>query len=443
MSTNPQDDWDQAAEAARPPSLPDYLRQALLAHLTKDDHLYDGERLRVGADLKPEGEVCDRAIYYRLKKTAADPPQLARRLRYERGRLAQRIFADALRGAGAKVVDEVACRALRPTAWAWDAGHGDVLDEHARHLYEVKAPGIDAWRRARGMPQKLVCEAYRFQLSYYLHELRRTGQAETASWVFFDLEGEFDPVELHLTDDFLVPLSQITAIEEEKSRLMWATEPPARPRNTVEVVKVLKGGRKTKKNPSPARQVHAVERRFWSCRFCDFVGTCQPGPEEVSISLSDTDPIRLAAVARAEVEWAAEDAEKKARKDENETTEAPPSTPPPLPPQTRSPAAAGPPPAAEPPPSPAAVLHVGTSATGSSGPACSCGFSKGLASGHEAGCPRGVWTDDRTKEEKRVAASDLAASVAEIDDRAARGVATFPQQVENADWGDAAPGVGW
>ena len=66
----------------------------------------------------------------------------------------------------------MACKALRPSAWAWSEGHGDVLDVQAKHLYEVKCPGVDAWRRARGMPKKLVRAAYRFQLSYYLHELR-------------------------------------------------------------------------------------------------------------------------------------------------------------------------------------------------------------------------------------------------------------------------------
>jgi hypothetical protein len=327
--------WDRAAEAVRPrpETLSPTTRTRLLAYLTRDDRLYDGSRLRVGTDLKPAGEGCDRATWLRLNGAAADPPQLARRLRYERGRVAQAVFVAALRAAGVEVVDEVACRPLRPSAWAWDAGHGDVLDVAAKHLTEVKCPGVDAWRRATNMPRRLVRESYRYQLSFYFHELKRTGRVETASWLFMDLDGEHDPVEVLLEGDLLVPLAEIVALEASKNWLLDAREAPPRPADTVEIVRVLKGGRGAKRNP----KVVAVSRRYWGCGYCDFVGACQPSPDaETPVELAAADPRRVEAVRAAEVEWALEDAEKKAAKqaaakDNGDAASAPPAATRPLP----------------------------------------------------------------------------------------------------------------
>lgn len=422
-------DWDAAAEASRP-LLSRHIRDALLARLTRDDHLYDGGILRVGSDLKPQGEVCDREIFYRLKGAASDPPQIARRLRYERGRVAQKIFVESLRHNGHEVVEEVSIRAMRPTAWAWSDGHGDVLDVKAKHLYEIKAPGGDAWRRARGLPVKLVREAYRWQLSWYFHELVRLKRAETASWVFFDMEGEFDPVEVALTPDLIVPLNQITAIEEEKSRLTWAVDPPARPRNTVEVVKVLKGGRKTKKNPNPDRRVVAVERRYWGCSYCNFQGTCNPGPEEIPVELSPMDPLRIRAVHDAEEKWAQEDREKTSHEDHEpspSTREAPVVSSSPASPQlqSREPLAG----TTSPPPEPPLSIDPMRYPMEESSP------------------PRnGHWIDDRTKAEKSEAARILEQNMAEIDERAVKGEPSFDRKggAASSAWNEHSDaGEGW
>lgn len=412
-----EQDWDAVAEATRN-ALRDDLRGPLLAYLTKRDHLYDGERLRVGTDMKPDDESCERAIYYRLRKTPQDPPRLAQRIRYERGNFCQRLFATALREDGREVEEEVAAKALRPSAWAWSDGHGDVLDVRSRHLHEVKAPGLDAWRRAGGSPLKLVRESYRWQLSHYYHELKRMGRIDSASWIFFDMEGEHEPVEVPLTPDLVVPLSAIVAMESQRAMLLWATEPPARPQNAVVVTKVLKGGRKTKKNPTPARVVHAVSRRFWGCSGCPFFGTCQPGPEESPVTLADADPLRVAAVVEAEREWAAEDAEKARAKSQanghdQDNEEAPSSSPPLSPP---FPPTGGDPPKAEPPRAPLS----------------------------DSSPPNGETFTPPSKADRAEAAAGLDEAMKEIDDRASRGESVFPVRVEGDEWGDQAPpGVGW
>lgn len=412
------EDWDVAAERIAEQSRPLVMRpdfaKALTDHFVRDPSDYDDQRLHYGSDLSPEG--CHRKTWYRLHGAQRDPVRLGDEIRFHGGRVWESAALDALEASGMTIERQVELRPLRSSAWAW-IGHADAVLVESRHLVEIKAPRSSYFARAKGDPKKLVRDSYLWQASAYLHELRRLKRVDTASLLFIDREGSHAPVEVSLTEDLIVPLDRVMAEEIARSSLIHATEPPDRAAGTVKV-EVLKGGRKTKKNPTPQRVVRATMHRYALCSYCPFQTVCQPGPEEVPISLSDTDPLRLSAVAEAEREWAEEDAEKARAKsganghdqDNEEVPSSSPVEPPAVPPS------AGSPPTTEPPRAPLS----------------------------DSSPPKPEAFTLPTKADRVEAAAGLEESMKEIDDRASRGEKVFPVAIEGDEWGDQPPpGVGW
>ncbi len=294
--------WERARAIAAASSrrVPDEIRESLLRWLKRDATSdYETDRLHYGADLW-RGK-CERAIWYGIHGAPRDPETLGSQLRYKGGRIFEAAIGSALLQAGLEVRTQVAVRPLRPSAWAWAPGHADLVVVPWRKLIEVKAPRAAFFYQARGDHRMLVREAHRWQASAYFHELRRRGEVDKASFLFLDREGSNEPVEVELDEGLLVPLDQVVAEEERKACLVSLAEPPARVRGSV-VLEVLKGGRATQQNPEPERVVRATARLSWQCGSCPFRSTCQPGPAERPLEL--TQELRARAIDEAERRWA-------------------------------------------------------------------------------------------------------------------------------------------
>jgi hypothetical protein len=290
------------AQAAAPTQkLSGEIRGALLDWLTEEnDTGFDRERLHYSTDLWPG--KCERATWYSLHGTPRDPETLGSQLRFRGGRILEATLANALGHAGLEVQTKVPVRPLRPSAWAWAPGHADLLVVTWKKLIEVRAPRANVFYRAAGNPRALVKEQYRWQTSTFFHELRRRGLVERASILFLDREGANEPAEVDIDDTLLVPLDKIVAEEERKARLLTLDQPPSRVRGTFRF-DALKAGRATVANPEPERVVRATAELNWQCRYCPFRWTCQPGPDEAPVSISNK--LRARVVAEAERRWAA------------------------------------------------------------------------------------------------------------------------------------------
>lgn len=289
--------WDEAAsQLNRPSTLSPEVHDVLMRYYTRNDHEYDGTRLRVGADLKPDGEGCQRATVYRLRGVPQDPWDLGTRIRLKGGVEKEQDVVAAFAHSDYKVETQVACWPMRPSFWAFAPGHADLLLTDRKHLIEVKAPRAWLFEQAKRDPKILVKTAYAWQLSFYFHHLRSQGRAKTAAFLFIDREGSHQPVEIPFTPDMEIPLDQIVALEVERTHLVGAKELPGRPPYSLEI-KVQKG---RKKNP-PQRVVKARELRHWACGYCQYAETCQPGPEERECEVASL-PEAIVRDAKAEAE---------------------------------------------------------------------------------------------------------------------------------------------
>jgi hypothetical protein len=291
---------DAVAATSPPTSTLAEIQNALLVWLAKDaSSNHEQDRLQYGRDLWPG--KCERAIWYAIHGAPRDGETLGDQLRWKGGRIFESALASALKEAGLEIETQVLVRPLRPTAWAWAPGRADIVVLPWRKVIEVVAPRAGLFHRARGDMRTLARDQYRWQLSAYFHELRGRGVVDNASFVFIDREGANAPVEVELDQELLVPLDAIVAEEQRKARLISLEEPPARIGASI-TIEVLKGGRASKKKPTPDRVVRSTRNLSWQCSYCPFKGTCQPGPEEQPAKLADD--VRTFAVAEAERRWA-------------------------------------------------------------------------------------------------------------------------------------------
>ena len=272
----------EANQAAPTFALSPDIADALRAEYGATEDAYDGGRLRVGADLRPDG--CDRSTVYRLRGTPEDPKPIRKLAMLREGKDEEHRLARSFTRKGEKIEVQGLVHPLRPSFWAWAPGHFDVLRVEKQHLHEIKV--TDA-------PTGFVSVSHRWQMSFYFHELERQGRARTASWIYFDRSHGQDPLEVPLTPELLIPLADIVAMEEHKSALIGAELPP-RPTGTV-VVEVLKG------KPRQGRVVRARLERYAWCQWCAYLETCQPGP-----ATQDSEPSagqRQDAIDFAETAW--------------------------------------------------------------------------------------------------------------------------------------------
>lgn len=283
------------------------IEKALLAHLVRSSRpLPEPERLRYSSDLSPD--ACNRSIFYRLSGAQRDPETLGEQLRFKGGHIFEALGHDALRAFLGKdaVFAQENIRPLRPSAWAFAAGHADVVLAKEKRLLEFKAPRANAFEWAGDDNKGLVREGYRWQASSYFWELKGRGVVESAAWIFLDREGSHSPVEVELEGDLLIPLEKIVEEEKRKASIFWPrAQTETAPLLTKEVpdrlprevsVSALKGRGKDGRTLSAAANLH------WKCSYCQFSKFCKPGPKSAIYELTDEE--KSLALQEAEKRWA-------------------------------------------------------------------------------------------------------------------------------------------